>query len=40
MNFIKGIFTIVEAIVVIAGIIIGVNYGSSMAKMSPKAQWQ
>ena len=37
MNFIKGIFTIVGAIVVIAGILIGLNYGSSMAKMDPKA---
>lgn len=37
MNFIKGIFTIIGAIVVIAGIIIGVKYGSSMSKMDPKA---
>ncbi len=37
MNFIKGIFTIIGAIVVIASIIIGVKYGSSMSKMDPKA---
>lgn len=37
MSFIKGIFTIIGAIVVIAAIIIGVKYGSSMSKMDPKA---
>ena len=37
MNFIKGIFTIVGAIVVIAAIIIGIKYGSSMSKMDPKS---
>lgn len=37
MNLIKGIFTIIGAIVVIAGLIIGVKYGSSMSKMDPKA---
>jgi len=37
MNFIKGILTLIGAIVVIAGLIIGINYGSSLGKMDSKA---
>lgn len=37
MNFIKGIFTIVGAIVVIGAIILGVKYGASAAKMDSKS---
>ena len=37
MNFIKSILTLIGAIVVIAGLVIGVKYGSSMAKMDPKS---
>jgi len=37
MNFIKSIFSIIGAAVVIAAILIGAKYGSSMAKMDPKA---
>jgi len=37
MNFIKGILTLIGAIVVIAGAIIGINYGSSLGKMDSKA---
>jgi len=37
MKFIKGIFTLVGAIVVIGALLIGLKYGSSMAKMDGKA---
>ena len=37
MNFIKSIFTLIGAIVVIAALVIGLKYGSSMAKMDPKS---
>jgi len=37
MSFIKGIFTIVGAIVIIGLIIVGVKYGSSLTKMDGKA---
>jgi hypothetical protein len=37
MNFIKSIFTLIGAVVVIVGLVIGVKYGSSMAKMDPKS---
>lgn len=37
MNFIKGIFTLIGAIVVIGGIIFGVKYGSSVSKMDSHA---
>ncbi|SFV54052.1 hypothetical protein MNB_SV-14-1705 [hydrothermal vent metagenome] len=37
MNFLKGILSLIGAIVVIAGLIIGVKYGSSMAKMDSQS---
>jgi len=37
MNFIKSILTLIGAIVVLAGLVIGVKYGSSMAKMDPQS---
>lgn len=37
MSFIKGIFTLIGAIVVIAAIILGVKYGSSISKMDSQA---
>ena len=37
MNFIKSILTLIGAIVVLAGLVIGVKYGSSMAKMDPES---
>ena len=37
MNFIKSILTLIGAIVVLAGLAIGVKYGSSMAKMDPES---
>jgi len=37
MNFLKGIFTIVGAIVVIGMLLVGLNYGSSLSKMDGKA---
>jgi uncharacterized protein (DUF302 family) len=37
MNFLKGIFTIVGAIVVIGMLLVGINYGSSLTKMDGKA---
>lgn len=37
MNFIKGIFTLIGAIVVIGAIIFGVKYGSSVSKMDSHA---
>ncbi len=37
MNFIKGIFTIIGAIVVLGMVFVGVKYGSSLAKMDSKA---
>ncbi len=37
MNFIKGIFTIIGAIVVIAAILVGVKFGPSLGKMDPGA---
>jgi len=37
MSFIKGIFTLIGAIVVIGGIIFGVKYGASVSKMDSQA---
>jgi len=37
MSFIKGIFTLIGFIVVIAMILVGLNYGSSLTKMDSKA---
>lgn len=37
MSFIKGIFTLIGAIVVIGAIILGVKYGASAAKMDSQA---
>ena len=37
MNFIKGIFTIVGALVVLGLLFVGVKYGSSLGKMDGKA---
>ncbi len=37
MNFIKSIFTIIGALVVLGMIFVGINYGSSLTKMDGKA---
>ncbi len=37
MQFIKGIFTIIGALVVLGMIFVGINYGSSLTKMDSKA---
>lgn len=37
MNFIKGIFTLVGAVVVIGAVVLGVKYGASIAKMDSQA---
>jgi len=37
MSFIKGIFTLIGFIVVIAAVLVGVKYGSSLGKMDPQA---
>jgi len=37
MNFLKSILTLIGAIVVLAALVIGAKYGSSMAKMDPKS---
>jgi len=37
MSFIKGIFTLIGLIVVIAALLVGVKYGSSLGKMDSKA---
>jgi len=37
MGFIKGVFTVIGAIVVLVMVVLGVKYGASAVKMDPKA---